>query len=547
MRDHVHRVRTAAEFRELAGGESRDATELWVGFYKKGVAKTSMTYKESVEEGLCFGWIDGITRRIDDEVYAIRFTPRRKRSNWSAINIARMAELIAAGRMHPAGIRAFEARDGGEPRHLLLRESARGPAGRLSGAPEGERRGLELVAGTATGISARRDLVGRIGQAAGDTRSAARDADRRLCGRAQDQVAAVRQAKERRPMTGGSHMSIVIDDDRKTLGVVQATTTVSPFPLGRGRSRTMLPAKSRRQPSRESGLEDGTEGTWRTRCTRSHLDRAAAPNGADGLVELHATRRPPARGAVWFNWDGRVFDLFSKPNAQKVRNLREHPEVMLAVGQPNEEFDVELVEGRAAIIARPTAEVIPPTMFEKYADLMTRAALDTIPSSARIRSRSGSPPTRFLGYGGKGWTDPALTRTATRTSRATSASPASGRSWTDAQQAMLSPRSPALPGSPDAARNSSPSRTRYAPASRPSPAPRVYSAEELKLCRGPPVLRVKSPLSSMLSFALDPPHGQTGWMNIQRWPSSLPRGKGARTARPGSPTAVARPPPAPRA
>ena len=101
---------TAAEFRRWLEANHAGATELWVGFYKKGVTKRSMTYKESVDEGLCFGWIDGITRRIDEEVYAIRFTPRTKRSNWSAVNIARMGELIAAGRAHPAGIRAFEAR-----------------------------------------------------------------------------------------------------------------------------------------------------------------------------------------------------------------------------------------------------------------------------------------------------------------------------------------------------------------------------------------------------------------------------------------------------
>jgi uncharacterized protein YdeI (YjbR/CyaY-like superfamily) len=86
-------------------------TELWVGYYKKGVPKTSVTYPEAVEEALCFGWIDGITRRFDDEVYANRFTPRRRTSIWSAINIAKIGELRAAGRMHPAGLRAFEERD----------------------------------------------------------------------------------------------------------------------------------------------------------------------------------------------------------------------------------------------------------------------------------------------------------------------------------------------------------------------------------------------------------------------------------------------------
>ncbi len=100
----------AEDFRAWLSANHDTATELWVGYYKKGVPKTSMTYKESVDLGLCFGWIDGLTRRIDDEVYAIRFTPRKKRSTWSAVNVARMGELIAAGSAHPSGIRAFEAR-----------------------------------------------------------------------------------------------------------------------------------------------------------------------------------------------------------------------------------------------------------------------------------------------------------------------------------------------------------------------------------------------------------------------------------------------------
>ena len=112
---------------------------------------------------------------------------------------------------------------------------------------------------------------------------------------------------------------------------------------------------------------------------------------------------------VWFNWDGRVFDLFSKPHAQKVRNLRERPAVMLAVGQPEAEFDVELVEGTAAILPQPTAEVIRPTMFEKYAALMARAQLDRATFVTTYSQPVRITPTRFLGYGGKGWTDPALT------------------------------------------------------------------------------------------------------------------------------------------
>ena len=112
---------------------------------------------------------------------------------------------------------------------------------------------------------------------------------------------------------------------------------------------------------------------------------------------------------VWFNWDGHVFDLFSKPQAQKVRNLRAHPDVMLAIGQPTEDWEVELVEGRAAVLDTPTADVVPPAMFDKYSALMARAALDRATFVATYSLPVRITPSRFLGYGGKGWTDPALT------------------------------------------------------------------------------------------------------------------------------------------
>ena len=140
---------------------------------------------------------------------------------------------------------------------------------------------------------------------------------------------------------------------------------------------------------------------------------------------------------VWFNWDGSVFDLFSKPNAQKVRNLREHPAVMLAVGQPTEEWDVELVEGTAAIIARPTSEVVTPTMFEKYAGLMARAALDTETFVTTYSQPVRITPTRFLGYGGKGWTDPALTPDGDQDVEGHISLSGLGFGWTDAQRAVL--------------------------------------------------------------------------------------------------------------
>jgi uncharacterized protein YdeI (YjbR/CyaY-like superfamily) len=77
---------------------------------RKGVDGPKLTYKAAVDEALCFGWIDGIRKKIDDVSYTNRFTPRRPRSNWSNINIARVGELTAEGRMHPAGLAAFEAR-----------------------------------------------------------------------------------------------------------------------------------------------------------------------------------------------------------------------------------------------------------------------------------------------------------------------------------------------------------------------------------------------------------------------------------------------------
>jgi uncharacterized protein YdeI (YjbR/CyaY-like superfamily) len=86
------------------------ATELWVGFYKRDSGKPSITWPESVDQALCFGWIDGIRKRVDKITYKIRFTPRRRSSIWSAINIKRAEELARQKRMRPAGLKAFAAR-----------------------------------------------------------------------------------------------------------------------------------------------------------------------------------------------------------------------------------------------------------------------------------------------------------------------------------------------------------------------------------------------------------------------------------------------------
>ena len=86
------------------------ALELWVGFHKKGSGIPSMTWPEAVDVALCFGWIDSVRRSIDETSYANRFTPRKTRSTWSAVNIKRVPELLAEGRMRPAGLSAFAAR-----------------------------------------------------------------------------------------------------------------------------------------------------------------------------------------------------------------------------------------------------------------------------------------------------------------------------------------------------------------------------------------------------------------------------------------------------
>jgi len=101
---------TPAAFRKWLERNHASAAELLVGFYKRGSGKPSITWPESVDQALCFGWIDGVRRRIDDVSYSIRFTPRKQISNWSAINIARVAELTKLGLMRPAGLRTFEHR-----------------------------------------------------------------------------------------------------------------------------------------------------------------------------------------------------------------------------------------------------------------------------------------------------------------------------------------------------------------------------------------------------------------------------------------------------
>jgi uncharacterized protein YdeI (YjbR/CyaY-like superfamily) len=102
--------KSANDFRKWLEKNHATAQELWVGYYKKNSRQPSITWPESVDEALCFGWIDGIRKSVDHVRYTIRFTPRRRESIWSAVNIQRARELTDKGLMKPPGVAAFEAR-----------------------------------------------------------------------------------------------------------------------------------------------------------------------------------------------------------------------------------------------------------------------------------------------------------------------------------------------------------------------------------------------------------------------------------------------------
>ena len=101
---------TPAQLRDWLDEHHETAADLIVGAWKKGTGKPTLTWEEIVEEALCVGWIDSIRRSVPDNGWTIRLTPRRKESNWSAVNVAKVGELRAAGRMRPAGEAAFAER-----------------------------------------------------------------------------------------------------------------------------------------------------------------------------------------------------------------------------------------------------------------------------------------------------------------------------------------------------------------------------------------------------------------------------------------------------
>src|SRR5262245_13642112 len=104
-------LKSGAEFRKWLEKHHAKDGELLLGFYKASWAKDGISYKQALDEALCYGWIDGLRTNYDPESYTIRFTPRKTKSHWSRINITRAAELQAAGLLHAAGLAAYERRD----------------------------------------------------------------------------------------------------------------------------------------------------------------------------------------------------------------------------------------------------------------------------------------------------------------------------------------------------------------------------------------------------------------------------------------------------
>jgi uncharacterized protein YdeI (YjbR/CyaY-like superfamily) len=101
---------TPEQLRDWFDANHETADELWLGYYRKATSRPSVDWSQAVDEALCVGWIDGIRRSVDETTHVQRFTPRRRGSTWSAVNVAKVAQLSEQGRMRPAGVAAFEAR-----------------------------------------------------------------------------------------------------------------------------------------------------------------------------------------------------------------------------------------------------------------------------------------------------------------------------------------------------------------------------------------------------------------------------------------------------
>ena len=129
MKDDAHLsaryFASTAQFRRWLDRHHSDTKVLWVGYHKRATARPSLTWSESVDVALCYGWIDGVRRPVDEERYAIRFTPRSSKSNWSKVNLAKAKQLMASGQMHPAGLAAYQGRDPSRTYRYLYEQKER--------------------------------------------------------------------------------------------------------------------------------------------------------------------------------------------------------------------------------------------------------------------------------------------------------------------------------------------------------------------------------------------------------------------------------------
>ena len=117
--------KTAAEFRKWLDKNHQHSSEQWVGFYKKSSGLASIRYQEAVDEALCYGWIDGLRKTVDGTSYTVRFTPRKRDSIWSLVNVGRVDELTKLGRMMPPGVAAFASRDEAKSKQYSYENRAR--------------------------------------------------------------------------------------------------------------------------------------------------------------------------------------------------------------------------------------------------------------------------------------------------------------------------------------------------------------------------------------------------------------------------------------
>ena len=178
---------TPAAFRAWLEKHHASAPELLVGFHKRDSGKPSITWPESVDEALCFGWIDGIRHSLGPEAYTIRFTPRKRTSIWSRINVDNVERLTKARRMRPAGLRAYALRtDARTGVYSFERDETAKLTSQRRGGAASEQDGCRVLRPAASLVSAGRDPLGHEREAGGDPRAQAGQTDREMCRRPAD-------------------------------------------------------------------------------------------------------------------------------------------------------------------------------------------------------------------------------------------------------------------------------------------------------------------------------------------------------------------------